>query len=75
MHRFNQQGPEGLRDIHGGGVAARLSSEHLAELAAIIEAGPIASGTAWFAGGVSICNASSSSASASTFMSAMSGRS
>ena len=40
MHRFNQQGPEGLRDIHGGGVAARLSSEHLAELAAIVAAGP-----------------------------------
>ena len=40
VHRFNQQGPEGLRDIHGGGVAARLSSERLAELAAIVEAGP-----------------------------------
>ena len=40
VHRFNQKGPEGLRDIHGGGVAARLSSERLAELAAIVAAGP-----------------------------------
>jgi transposase len=40
VHRFNKQGPDGLRDIHGGGVAARLSSERLAELAAIVEAGP-----------------------------------
>ena len=40
VHRFNQQGPHGLRDIHAGGVAPRLSSERLAELAAIVEAGP-----------------------------------
>jgi transposase len=40
VHRFNQQGPDGLRDIHAGGVAPRLSSESLAELASIVEAGP-----------------------------------
>lgn len=40
VHRFNQQGPDGLRDIHAGGVEPRLSVAHLAELAAIIEAGP-----------------------------------
>ena len=40
VHRFNQQGPEGLRDIHAGGLAARLSRERMAELAAIVEAGP-----------------------------------
>ncbi len=26
VHRFNQQGPDGLRDIHAGGVAPRLSA-------------------------------------------------
>ena len=54
VHRFNQQGPDGLRDIHAGGVAPRLSCERLAELAAIVEAGRIATKTAWFAGGASI---------------------
>jgi len=38
--RFNKQGPDGLRDIHAGGLPPRLSSERLAELAAIVEAGP-----------------------------------
>jgi transposase len=40
VHRFNQQGPDGLRYIHAGGVGPRLSSESLAQLAAIVEAGP-----------------------------------
>ena len=40
VHRFNQQCPDGLRDIHADGVASRLSSERLAELAAIVQAGP-----------------------------------
>ena len=40
VHRFNEQGPEGLRDIHSGGVEPRLSPEQLTELAAIVEAGP-----------------------------------
>jgi transposase len=40
VHRFNEQGPEGLRDIHSGGVEPRLSPEQLTKLAAIVEAGP-----------------------------------
>ena len=40
VHRFNQQGPDGLRDIHSGGVEPRLSPEQMAELAVIVEAGP-----------------------------------
>jgi hypothetical protein len=38
--RFNQQGPDGLRDIRADGVGPRLSSESMAELAAIVGAGP-----------------------------------
>jgi len=40
VHRFNESGPDGLRDIHAGGVEPRLAPEHWAELAAIVEAGP-----------------------------------
>ena len=40
VHRFNDQGPVGLSDVHAGGVEPRLSPEKLAELAAIVEAGP-----------------------------------
>jgi transposase len=40
VHRFNDQGPDGLCDVHAGGVEPRLSAEKLAELAAIVEAGP-----------------------------------
>jgi transposase len=40
VHRFNQMGPDGLRDIYAGGVSPRLSWESLAELAGIVEAGP-----------------------------------
>lgn len=40
VHRFNEQGPDSLRDIHAGGVEPRLSPERLAELAAIVDAGP-----------------------------------
>ena len=39
-HRFNEFGPDGLLDRHGGGVAPRLSNAQTAELAAIVEAGP-----------------------------------
>lgn len=38
--RFNNQGSNGLRDIHAGGVEPRLSAKRLTELAAIDEAGP-----------------------------------
>ena len=40
VHRFNDQGPDCLCDVHAGGVEPRLSAEKLAELAAIVEAGP-----------------------------------
>ena len=40
VHRFNNQGPDGLCDVHAGGVEPRLSADKLAELAAIVEADP-----------------------------------
>ena len=40
VRRFNQLGPGGLRDVHGGGVEPRLSADQLAELAALVESGP-----------------------------------
>jgi transposase len=40
VHRFNADGPEGLRDLHGGGREPRLSQDQLAELSAIVETGP-----------------------------------
>jgi transposase len=40
VHRFNESGPEGLKDDWSGGREPRLSSEQKAELAAIVEAGP-----------------------------------
>jgi transposase len=40
VHRFNAQGPDGLKDIHGGGPRSRLSPEQKAELERIVETGP-----------------------------------
>ena len=40
VHRFNEAGPDGLRDHWAGGPDPRLSAAHKAELAAIVEAGP-----------------------------------
>ena len=40
VHRFNAQGPDGLKDIHAGGPRSRLSPEQKAELAQIVETGP-----------------------------------
>ena len=40
VHRFNQLGPDGLWDVHAGGVEPRLSADQLAELAALVENGP-----------------------------------
>jgi transposase len=40
FHRFNNQWPDGLRDVHAGGVQARPRAAKLAELPAIVEAGP-----------------------------------
>ena len=40
VHRFNAEGPDGLRDRPRSGRPARLSEEQLQELDAIVEAGP-----------------------------------
>ena len=40
VHRFNQLGPDGLCDVHAGGVEPRLSADQKAELSAIVDAGP-----------------------------------
>jgi transposase len=39
-HRFNAEGPEGLRDRPRGGRPRRLSDAQMAELAVIVETGP-----------------------------------
>src|SRR6516162_10404910 len=40
VHRFNASGPDGLLDNWTEGPKPRLSQEQMAELAAIVEAGP-----------------------------------
>ena len=40
VHRFNEAGPDGLKDAWNGGPQPRLSPERKAELAGIIETGP-----------------------------------
>src|SRR5215213_4240795 len=40
VHRFNEQGPEGLKDAWSKGNPPRLSPEQQAELAQLVEAGP-----------------------------------
>lgn len=40
VHRFNAEGPDGLRDKPRSGRPARLSEDQLQELDAIVEAGP-----------------------------------
>lgn len=40
VHRFNEQGPDGLCDIRSKGHPPRLTAAQLAELAAIVESGP-----------------------------------
>ncbi len=39
-HRFNEQGPDGLKDTWSKGNPPRLSPEQQAELALLVEAGP-----------------------------------
>lgn len=39
-HRFNERGPDGLKDAWYGGPAPRLSVEQKVELAQIVESGP-----------------------------------
>jgi transposase len=40
VHRFNAEGPDGLKDHWNGGYDARLSAGQKAELAQIVETGP-----------------------------------
>src|SRR5919112_6191675 len=40
VHRFNERGPEGLKDIPSKGHPSRLSPEQQAELAQLVETGP-----------------------------------
>ena len=40
VHRFNREGPDGLKDRPGGGKPSALSAGQRAQLAAIVEAGP-----------------------------------
>lgn len=40
VHRFNERGPDGLKNTHAGGQRSRLTPEQKAELASIVETGP-----------------------------------
>lgn len=40
VHRFNAEGPEGLKDHWNGGYEARLSPAQTAELTQVVETGP-----------------------------------
>ncbi len=40
VHRFNAQGPDGLKDIRSKGQPQRLSAEQLAAFSEIVETGP-----------------------------------
>ena len=40
VHRFNEHGPDGLKDKWSKGAPARLSAEQLAALAKLVETGP-----------------------------------
>src|SRR3954463_4726306 len=40
VHRFNEQGPEGLKDSWSKGSPPRLSPEQQSELARMVETGP-----------------------------------
>jgi transposase len=40
VHRFNIQGPDGLKDIRSKGASPRLSSEQMAAFAEVVETGP-----------------------------------
>ena len=40
VHRYNDEGMDGLANRGGGGVRPRLSSQQMAQLAAWVEAGP-----------------------------------
>src|SRR6185369_16764340 len=40
VHRFNERGPEGLKDSWSKGHPPRLSAEQLGQLAEVVETGP-----------------------------------
>ena len=40
VHRFNAEGPDGLKDIRSKGASSRLAPEQLAAFAEIVETGP-----------------------------------
>jgi transposase len=40
VHRFNAEGPDGLKDIRSKGASPRLSPEQLAAFAEVVETGP-----------------------------------
>lgn len=40
VHRFNEGGPDELKDSHGGGQRSRLTRDQKAQLAQIVETGP-----------------------------------
>jgi len=41
VHRLNEQGQNGFCDVDADGIEPRLSTEQLAELAAIVKTGPV----------------------------------
>ena len=49
VHRFNERGPEGLKDIRSKGHPPRLSPDQQSELAQLVETGPdrAVPGRAW----------------------------
>src|SRR5436190_970709 len=75
VHRFNERGPEGLKDSWSKGHPPRLSAEQLAQLAEVVETGPerAVHGVVRCAGWT--CSRSWPSASASLTTSARSARS
>ena len=40
VHRFNAEGPDGLKDIRSKGASSRLAPEQLAAFAEVVETGP-----------------------------------
>ena len=51
VHRFNEHGPEGLKDSWSKGPAPRLTAEQRAEIAQLVEPAPTGPCTASCAGG------------------------
>ena len=44
VHRFNEQGPEGLLDLKAPGASPKLTASQWEALAAVVEAGPVSDG-------------------------------